>query len=59
MEKAPQRKTFDGKIFGLVSIPLHKTKKSSEERAERYRAKGFNARVTKYPKGYAVYVARK
>jgi len=55
MALAPNIKIINGKRYGLVSIPLNKTKKSAEERAERYRKKSGSARVIKYPKGYAVY----
>ena len=60
MRKVSQIEIFEGKRFGLVSIPLHKTKTSANERAERYRKKGFNARVVKIEPGrYAVYSRRK
>jgi len=55
MTKAPQRKVFDGEVYGLVSIPLHKTKKSALQRAGRYRKAGNLARISKFSKGYAVY----
>ena len=59
MVKAPQRKIFNGERYGLVSIPLHKTKKSALERASRYRKAGNLVRVEKYTKGYAVYSKKK
>ena len=59
-KKANLRIYINNKRYGLVSIPLHKTKKSANERAERYRKKGFNARVIKIDVGrYAVYSRRK
>ena len=60
MKKANQYEYIDGKRWGLVSIPLHKTKSSASLRADRYRKKGFNARVLKIDAGkYAVYSRRK
>ncbi len=55
MKSIPQRKIFDGERYGLVSIPLHKTKKSALARAGRYKKKGHNVRIKKYSTGYAVY----
>jgi len=50
------RMYIDGVLYGLVSIPLHKTKTSAEERAKRYRQRGISARIIKIaPAKYAVY----
>jgi len=58
--KANQYEYIDGKRWGLVSIPLHKTKTSAGQRADRYRKSGFNARVLKIDAGkYAVYTRKK
>jgi hypothetical protein len=58
--KANQYEYIDGKRYGLASIPLHKTKTSATQRADRYRKAGFNARIIKIDAGkYAVYTRKK
>ena len=59
MKIVNQRKNINGKIYNLVSIPLNKNKSSANKRAERYRNRGFKARVIKIEAGrYAVYTRR-
>lgn len=60
MKKANMVEYFNGKRYGIVSIPLHKTKLAANQRATRYRAAGRLARVLKIDKGkYAVYSREK
>ena len=59
-KKANQQEYINGERWGLVSIPLHKTRSSANARADRHRKAGWNARVLKIDTGrYAVYTRRK